>query len=413
MAGGSLGRRFGFLWAAYAVSTFGTRFAFDAFPMIAVLVLGAGPLEVSLLAAAGLAAGAVFAVPLGPVVEFRRKRSVLVVTDLIRFAALSSVAGAFAFGVLTFAQLMVVSVVVASADIAFRAASGAYLKTLLPSEHLLVANGRFEATTWTATALGPPLGGASLGLFGPITTVVVDAVTYLLSAAGISAIGGREPRPGRPVSRPGAGEVLEGWRHIFRHPVLRPLFCNTVLFNGLLLATSPLLAVLMLGELGFPPWQYALALAGPCLGGLVGSWLAPPLVARFGRRPVLLAAGTLRVCWPIGLAFAGPGLGGLVLVLTLQLVMITCIGVFNPVFATFRLDHTPADRVARTLSAWTITSNATVAALTALWGLLAAATSVRAAIAIAGALLLATPLLLPRRATTPSTDRRAAVSTRA
>lgn len=33
----SLGRRFGWLWAAYAVSTFGTRFAFDAFPLIAVL----------------------------------------------------------------------------------------------------------------------------------------------------------------------------------------------------------------------------------------------------------------------------------------------------------------------------------------------------------------------------------------
>ncbi|MFF5985659.1 MFS transporter [Prauserella flavalba] len=410
MAGGSLGRQFRFLWTAFAVSTFGTRFAFDAFPLIAVLVLDAGPLEVSLLAAAGLAAGAVFAVPLGPIVEFRRKRSVLMTADLIRFAALSSVAGAFAFGVLTFAQLVVVSVVVATADIAFRAASGAYLKTLLPPEDLLVANGRFEATTWTATALGPPLGGASIGLFGPITTVVVDAVSYLLSAAGIRAIG-RDARPQRPASGPRACEVLAGWRHIFRHPVLRPLFCHTVLFNGLLLATSPLLAVLMLGELGFPPWQYALALAGPCLGGLAGSRLTPRLVERSGRRRVLLAAGTLRVCWPIGLAFVGPGLGGLALVLTLQLVMITCIGVFNPLFATLRLDHTPADRVARTVSAWTITSNATVAALTALWGLLAAVTSTRAALAIAGVLLLATPLLLPRRATRPSTDRRAAVST--
>ena len=28
----SLGRQFGWLWAAYAVSTFGTWLAFDAFP---------------------------------------------------------------------------------------------------------------------------------------------------------------------------------------------------------------------------------------------------------------------------------------------------------------------------------------------------------------------------------------------
>ncbi len=52
------------------------------------------------------------------------------------------------------------------------------------------------------------------------------------------------------------------------------------------------------------------------------------------------------------------------------------------------------DRVARTLSGWSVTSNATIAALTALRGLLASVTSPRIAIAIAGVLLLATPLLL-------------------
>jgi hypothetical protein len=54
----SLGRRFGWLWAAYAVSAFGTSLAFDAFSLIAIQVLHAGPGEVSGLAAAGLAVGA-------------------------------------------------------------------------------------------------------------------------------------------------------------------------------------------------------------------------------------------------------------------------------------------------------------------------------------------------------------------
>ena len=76
---------------------------------------------------------------------------------------------------------------------------------------------------------------------------------------------------------------------------------------------------------------------------------------------------------------------------------LTCIGVFNPVFVTYRLNQIEMDRVARTLSAWSVTSNATIAALTALWGLLAGLTGPRIAIAIAGVLLLATPLLLPRR----------------
>jgi hypothetical protein len=88
---------------------------------------------------------------------------------------------------------------------------------------------------------------------------------------------------------------------------------------------------------------------------------------------------------------------GIALVVAVQFGLVTCVGVFNPVFATYRLEQTKRDRVARTLSAWSVTSNATIAALTALWGVLAALADPRAAIAIAGLLLLATPFLLPRR----------------
>jgi MFS family permease len=390
-----LGREFGWLWAAFGISTLGTWLAFDAFPLIAILVLHAGPAEVSALAAVGLAVGAAVAVPLGPWVEFRRKRPVMIAMDVTRFAALMSVPAAFALGALGFAQLLVVSVIVAAADIAFRAASGACVKALVPQEHLLVANARFESTTWTATVLGPPLGGAAIGLLGPVTTVIANAVSYLLSALGIRAIGGREAPPSRDESRRlRPGDLLEGWRHILSSPQLRPLFFNTVLVNGLILATAPLIAVLMLGQLGFAPWQYALAFGAPCIGGLVGARLSRRLVERLGRNRVMRTFGALRACWSCGLAFIVPGAPGLLLVIAVQLGLVTCVGVFNPVFATYRLEHTPDDRVARTLSAWSVSSNATVAAMTAAWGLLAALTSPRAAIALAGALMLLTPLLL-------------------
>ncbi|MGV9875464.1 MFS transporter [Streptomyces cellulosae] len=390
--------RFGWLWTAYGVSTFGTRFAFDAFALVALLVLHAGPAEVSLLAAVGPAVGAVLSVPLGPWVEYRRKRPVMIATDLVRCAVLLSVPLAYALDALTVAQLLVVSVTVAAADITFQAAVGAYVKDVVPGEELLRANGRLESTTWTATMLGPPLGGAAIGWFGPVTTVVADAVSYLLSAGALGAAGGGDRRPERPEPRPRprAGDLLDGWRYILRSRELRPLFLNTVLVSGLIMASSPLLVVLMVGPLGFAPWQYGLAFAVPCVGGLVGARLSRRLVARFGARRVLGVAGTLRACWSVGLAFVGPGAAGLVLVIVIEFGLITNMGVFNPVFATRRLERTPADRVVRTLSAWSATSKASIAALTALWGLLASVTGPRTAIAVAGALLLATPLLLPR-----------------
>ncbi|SNS16125.1 MFS transporter [Actinomadura mexicana] len=392
----SLGRRFGWLWTAYAVSAFGTWLAFDAFPLIAITVLHAGPARVSALAAAGLLVGAVVAVPLGPWVEFRRKRPVMIAMDLVRCAALLSLPAAFVLGGLGFTHLLVVSVVVAAADIAFTAASGACLKALVRPDDLLAANGRLESTAWTATMLGPPLGGAAIGLFGPLVTVAANAVSFLLSAAGIRAIGGTEPCPARGGARLRAGDLLEGWRHILTSPALRPLFLNTILVSGLIMATAPVLAVLMLGRLGFAPWQYALAFAAPCVGGLVGSRSSGRLAARFGRPRIMLVFGTLRACWLLGLALVRPGVGGLLLVIAVELGLITCMGVFNPLYATYRLEWTPPDRVARVLSAWSVTSRITTAAMTGLWGLLAGLTGPRTAVAVAGVLSMATPALLFR-----------------
>ncbi|MEV4096567.1 MFS transporter [Streptosporangium saharense] len=470
------------MWGAYGTSALGTWLAFGAFPLIAVQVLHAGPAEVAALSSVGAAVGAVVAIPLGPWVEFRGKRPVLIGTDLVRFAALLTIPVAFALGVLSFVHLLLVSVVVAAADITFRAASGAYLKALLPAEDLLVANARFESTTWTTTIIGPPLGGAAIGLLGPVATVLADALSYLLSAFGIHMTGAQNPRPeqtgtppasqdprpehretthvraGNPLpapdihttgeqepqhehrettrvqtgtplaplgtrqedrettrtrlpapdtrperrkpARPQAKDLLDGWRHILGDATLRPLFLNTALFNGLVMAADALLAVLMLGQLGFTAWQYGLAFAVPAIGGLVGSRLARPLVTRFGQHRVLVVAGTLRALWPVGLAFVGPGTGGLLLVMGVEFGLILCCGVFNPVQATYRLERTANDRVTRTLSAWAVTTKATTALLTAVWGVLGGLFGPRTAIGLAGVLLLATPLLLPRRSTT-------------
>ncbi|MBP2471205.1 MFS family permease [Crossiella equi] len=391
----ALGRDFGWLWAAYGVSAFGTRLAFDALTILAVLVLHADPAQVSLISAVGLAVGAVAALPLGPWVEFRHKRPVMVGMDLLRCATVLSVPAAHLAGVLTLGQLFVVSAVVAAADIAFLAASGAHLKALVPRNQLLVANGRFEATQWTATSLGPPLGGWAVTAFGPVTAILADAVSYLLSALGIRAIRAPEPVPAPSTERLRARDVLDGWRYILGHARLRPLFVNTVAVNALIMAPAPVIAVLMLRDLGFPPWQYGLAFALPCLGGLLGARLAPRAVARFGERRVLRVVGTVRVCWPVGLAFITPGPPGLLLVLALQTGLVTCMGVFNPVFATRRLTELPQDRIARTLVAWSVAQKLTTAALTALWGVLAAAAGPREAILAAGVLLLGCALVRP------------------
>lgn len=393
----ALGRPFGLLWSAYAVSAYGTGLGFGAFAFIAVTVLHASAGQVSALSVVGVAVGAVVAVPLGPWVEYRRKRPVMIGMDVVRFAAMGSVPVAYGLGVLGFGQLLAVSAVVAAAKIAFNAASGVYLKSLVDKEHLLVAAGRFESTTWSATVVGPVLGGAAMGLLGPVTTVIADCASYLLSALGIAAIRRPEPAPPARTGRLRPADLAEGWRYLLGHGTLRPLFLNSVAVNALIMACEPLLTFLMLGPLGFPTWEYGLAFAVPCLGGLIGSRLARRVVARWSAPRVLGVLGALRACWPIGLALVRPGVPGLLVVMVVESGLIACISMFNPVLAAQRLEHTEPERLTRVLSAWSITSSAAIAGVTALWGLLAELAGPRPAIAVAGVLMLATPLLLGRR----------------
>ena len=99
------------------------------------------------------------------------------------------------------------------------------------------------------------------------------------------------------------------------------------------------------------------------------------------------------------------------MVVVLEMGLITTISVYNPVLATHRLEQTGPDNVTRVLSAWSITTKTSIASCTALWGLIATATSPRFSLGLAGALLLASPLLLPRdaevlspRASVPALD---------
>jgi MFS family permease len=392
----ALGREFRWLWTAYVVSTYGTWLGFGAFPLIVITVLHGGSAEVAALTATARVVGALLAIPLGPWIEFRRKRPVMIAMDLTRFVVLLTVPLAYALGWLTFAQLLVVAVIDGAADIAFNAASGAYVKSVVRKEDLLTANARFESTNWSSVVLGPPIGGLLIGIFGPVTTVVADAVSFLLSACGVRAIGAGEPKPQRAsAQKMKAGDLFEGWRYILGSDSLRPLFFNRIFVNGLIMATEPLLAVLMLGRFGFPAWQYGLAFAVPSIGGLVGSRLARPIAARIGQRRVLLVFGVLRAVWMIGLVAMRPGVPGLVIIMAAELGIIVCSAVFSPVLATYLLEQTPSERTSRVLAAWSIGSSVTIAVMTALWGVLAEFTGSLTAIGIAGLGLLATPLLLP------------------
>ena len=396
--GTSLGPDFRRLWTANAVSATGTAIGYSALPLVAVLVLDVTTFQVSSLAALSAIAGAAIALPSGGFIERRRKRPVMIAADLIRFAALASVPVAAAFGLLTYVQLCVVGVLQAAATIAFQAASGAHLKALVPSEDRAEANSRFESTFWVTMSVGPPIGGALVGLIGATATLVVDAVSFLLSALGVRRI--RQPEA-EPTPAEQKADVRAGWRYILNHRVLRALFWNSALFGGAVMMTSPLLTVFMLRDLGMAPWQYGVALGVPCLGGVLGARLAPGLTRRYGLHRMLIVFGVLRTPWLLLLPLATPGVDGLVLIVLAETGLLVASGVFNPSFATYRMEATEDGFMARVISSWAITSRSVQPAFMAVGGALAGLVGLRLTLLIAGACCLVSAVILPWRSAGP------------
>lgn len=382
------------LLIGYSVSSLGSGLGAGALPIVAVLVLHATAFQVSLLAGlSGLTAAAIM-LPLGARIEHRRKRPVMIGADLARFAALASVPVAAAVHVLTYSQLVVVGVVSTTATIAFAAASGAHLKALADPESRLTANGWFETADWISNTAGPPVGGLLIGAFGATATMAADAVSYLGSVLGLRHIRKSEPPP---PERSADSGIRAGWRYIFAHRGLRALFLNAMLFGGPVIMSSPLLAVLVLNGLGLPARDYGLALGVPCLGGIAGSRLARVLVRRFGQRRVLLVSGVLRTPWMLLYPLARHGMAGLGIIMAADTLLLACAGVFNPVFATYRMNVTADAYMARVRTAWGISSKTVQPLCVLAGGGLAALAGVRTALLIGGLACVSSAALLPYR----------------
>ncbi|MET7642435.1 MFS transporter [Streptomyces sp. NPDC005426] len=394
----ALGQDFRRLWVAYAVSAAGSAVGMGALPLVALLVLESSALQVSVLAALSAVASGVIVLPLGVRIEHQYKRPVMITADLVRCAVLASIPIAMAFGGLTFAQLCAVGVLQTAASVAFDAASGAHLKALVLPEHRLRANSMLETTNWITVSAGPPVGGLLIGVLGAAATLVVDALSFLGSAVGIRRIREPEPTPPKRSATSHLGrDIAAGWQYLLRHPGLRPLFFNALLFGGSIMMTSPLMAVLMLDDLGLAPWQYGLALGLPCLGGVLGSRLTPLLTRRFGQRRILLLSGVARTLWTILLPLTPSGALGVVIIVAADFGLLFSAGVFGPSFTTYRMAATPDAFMSRVGTSWSVGSKTCQAVFMIAGGLIAAATGVRAALLIAGLLCMASALLLPWR----------------
>ncbi len=292
------------LWVAQTISQFGTQISLLAIPLVAVSLLQASPFEVALLGTVEFVPFILFSLPAGAWVDRLRRRPILIAGDLGRAAALASVPIAYLLGVLTMAQLYVVGFVAGTLTVLFDVAYQSYLPSIVDRAQLVDGNGKLEASRTIAQSAGPALGGGLIGLVTAPLAILVDGVSFVLSALFVFLIRRPEPTPDRHADEHGRPrgslrqEVGEGLRYVLGNQYLRGIAASTAtsnLFNNLATATFIVFAV---RELSLSPAEIGVIFGVGNLGAVGGALIADRLARRFGVGPTIVGS----------IALGGPGL---------------------------------------------------------------------------------------------------------
>ena len=292
------------LWVGQTVSELGTVVTRTAVPLVALLVLGAGPWELAVLVIVTSLGVLLVGLIAGAWVDRLRRRPLLIWDDLIRSALLLSIPLAYAFGALRMEQLYVVMFLEACLGALFDAAYPAYVPTLIGRDRLVEGNSRLATSSSIAEIGGPGFAGALVQIVSAPFAILVDAVSFVVSAVTLVMIRAPEPRrPPREAPTRIVQEIAEGLRIVRRHSIVFPLAARSVPSHVFGAFYGVLYSIYLLRELHLDPFLLGIVISAGGVGSLVGSLFAARVVnaAGIGRALVgtAIAASILGVLTPL------------------------------------------------------------------------------------------------------------------
>ena len=297
------------LWIGQSISAFGTQITILAVPILAAAALQVSPLEFGLLATIEFLPVVILSLPAGVWVDRLRRRPILIAGDLGRAVVLLSIPVAFAFDVLTIWQLYVVVFVNGCLTVFFDVAYQSYLPSIVDRDQLVDGNAKLELTRASSQRLGPGLAGVLIGALTAPFAIVIDAISYVVSALFVAGI--RRPEAGPPADEDAAAprpsvrrEIVEGLRYVGGQPILRALALSiavSYLFSSI---ADSILILFLVTERGFSAELIGLAFTLGSIGVVAGAVVTSRLTRLIGVGPtIILAAVGESVSWlPLALA---------------------------------------------------------------------------------------------------------------
>jgi hypothetical protein len=198
----------------------------------------------------------------------------MLLCDGLRFAVMAAFSVLFATGHLSVGMVYGGVVLLAVGGSIFLGAQTPTIPYLLGKDGAKSGVATLAATEQTVNLVAPPLGGALMGVVGPLPALIVNAITYLCSQVAIASVRTFGPdAPGRiPTPREIAGDIATGWRFLMSDATMRTTSSFSLFFN-------------LIGSVGFvaliPYFKRAFAAGDASVGLAFGAFSAGAALGAF------------------------------------------------------------------------------------------------------------------------------------
>ncbi len=384
------------LWMADGLSNFGTFIFGLSLQLLLIQVLNADQLEIGWVRSAQWLPSLLFGLLAGVVVDRVQRKQLLIATDIASCVLLLAIAGMGLLGMLSPFGVAVLVFLLGTAAVLQGGAHQSFTADLLPPSLLASGNVALTQTYTAAQTLGPLLAGVLAGVVGAPVTMLINAATYAASAVLLAGVPGRQPAERTAPSSLGA-DLREGIAWVYRHPFLAPYaLCLHVWFIGNAIAGT--VYIFHATRLGLDGGTVGLTLGMAGLAGVIGAGLAERTARLLGTGKAILFCDFLTgLAWLIAAVTPQTGVA-LYALCAAQFVYGIGLGLRGPLEMSFRNAVTPSRLRGR--------MNTTIRSIN--WGLIALAAPLggwlalqfgdRAALTIAGTIMVGTgaALLLSR-----------------
>ncbi|MEG9883134.1 MAG: MFS transporter [Hyphomicrobiales bacterium] len=330
----------------------------------------------------------IFSLAGGVIADRFQRRRVLILCDLGAFALLMLLAlagGWFASMPLVYILVFLVASITPIHHPSFQA----FIPETVDHDDLPKANALVSGSDNIIAIAAPILSGLIVALIGPTQTIILNALSFLVSALLVSSIPFKARGKIDAARWKIADSVREGFTYAWSHPVLK---YGSLLFVGSNFAVNVFQANLIFyltDILGASPQIIGFVFTEIGIGALIGSIVAPWFIKRFESGRIIVISTILAGLFAFPLLWVhDPLMVGAVWALE------TVFGTINPVtYFTLRQRSVPKDVLGRAVAVTRLVSFSSIPLASLIGGLLLERTNIAVIILVCACVRLATGLL--------------------